>query len=184
MGPLKLRTNKCTRFRRVQERSGLLIKKIGKGECVSGMGLPLPTCMCVPFLFTFQWWPWCVPWPLHKFNSPHHLISPTCHMLLSWVVSPQITFTLTIRGKQDHRGTVKTCPPSEKIETSHACASLPPLSNGPDGVKIWHSCNPESLSEAFYPWGSPKMGMVPTNAWLRTSWPCNLPSTIPILMGL
>ena len=25
MGPLKLRTNKCTRFRRVQERSGLLI---------------------------------------------------------------------------------------------------------------------------------------------------------------
>ena len=54
MGPLKLRTNKCTRFRRVQERSGLLIKKKGKGECVSGMGWPLPTCMCVPFLFTFQ----------------------------------------------------------------------------------------------------------------------------------
>ena len=33
MGPLKLRTNKCTRFRRVQERSGLLIKKKGKREC-------------------------------------------------------------------------------------------------------------------------------------------------------
>ena len=45
-------------------------------------------------------------------------------------------FTFTVPDKQDRRGTVKTCPPSEKIETSHACASLPPLSNGPDDVKI------------------------------------------------